>query len=392
MLSRCAAAGAALLIAAAATMPAAATPEELDAVRRECIAAARDTQRREQAVIAIEREIDLLGRDADARRRGLDETRPQQARLLATLAYIARHPPEGRIVSAATPIDRLRGEALMHAAAPALNTLTRALAGEIARIAMLRRQIAAKPGDLDAALQALAAERERLAALTARRSELTRRLLPEDSAAPARVARLGREAKELGDLIRSADAASDRRDKELLARARAAQPRRQSPPSAEMADPTRPRVLRVLAQNAGEPPHPVLLTPSVAGRISRRFGESGSSGAPIAGVGLSALAGAAIVAPFDGRIVYAGPFRDFGLVLIMRHAGAYHSVLAGLGRIDANIDQWVLAGEPIGAMSEPPGGMLYYELRRDGRPVDPEPRLAPRDDGRDDRVRSEPAR
>jgi murein DD-endopeptidase MepM/ murein hydrolase activator NlpD len=75
----------------------------------------------------------------------------------------------------------------------------------------------------------------------------------------------------------------------------------------------------------------------------------------------------------------------------------YHSLLAGLGRVDIKADQWVLAGEPVGAMPDAvdkaAGGALYVELRRDGRPVDPQPWLAPRDHGRDpggDERRGEP--
>ena len=63
--------------------------------------------------------------------------------------------------------------------------------------------------------------------------------------------------------------------------------------------------------------------------------------------------------------------------MIIRHGGLYHSLLAGLERIDLKADQWVLAGEPMGASPEGSGGALYFELLRDGRPVDPQPWLAP---------------
>ena len=62
--------------------------------------------------------------------------------------------------------------------------------------------------------------------------------------------------------------------------------------------------------------------------------------------------------------------------MIIRHGGLYHSLLAGLERIDMRVDQWVLAGEPVGAMPEASGSALYFELRRDDRPVDPQPWLA----------------
>ena len=69
----------------------------------------------------------------------------------------------------------------------------------------------------------------------------------------------------------------------------------------------------------------------------------------------------------------------------MRHVGLYHMALVGLGRIDIKVGQWVLAGELVGAMPDAvdkAAGTLYVELRRDGRPVDPQPYLATSDEGR----------
>jgi hypothetical protein len=133
------AAAALLLIAATAAPARAATPEDLDQLRQECVAAARDTQRREREFVALEHAIELLGRDAEARRRGLDETRPEQERLLATLLHLARNPPERRAARFDAPIDRLRGELLVREAEPALRAQARALSAEIARVAALRQ-------------------------------------------------------------------------------------------------------------------------------------------------------------------------------------------------------------------------------------------------------------
>jgi murein hydrolase activator len=360
----------------ATAAPAKTTPGggELDAVRQECIAAARDAQQHERAIGALEHTIGLLSRDAEGRQRGLDESRAEQARFLGTIAYLARDPPERPVYAPAAAIERIRGEMLLQGTLPGLRAEARALVGEIERIAVLRAQVASKQAELASARQARDGDRGLLAELTARRIELTRRILAEDSSGAARITKLGHEAGDIGDLIKRADAATEIRDKEVRARAREAVPKdKASALTAEAADPTRPHQL-----HAFDPPHAVLAVP-VSGTIARRFGDAPIEAGATANQGLSlaALPGAAAVAPFDGRVIYAGPFRNLGLVLIIRHGGLYYSLLAGLGRIDIKADQWVLAGEPVGAMPEGSGGALYFELRRDGRPVDPQPWLAP---------------
>ncbi len=91
--------------------------------------------------------------------------------------------------------------------------------------------------------------------------------------------------------------------------------------------------------------------------------------------------GAQITSPCDGWIVYAGPFRSYGQLLIINAGGGYHILLAGMTRIDAQPGQFVLAAEPIGTMSEAvptvkqssseTSPVLYVEFRKGGRPIDP---------------------
>jgi murein hydrolase activator len=211
---------------------------------------------------------------------------------------------------------------------------------------------------------------------------LTRRLIAEPPAAATRLAKLGREAAGLDALIDRADEEIDARDKALLARARAGLPSAKAAAlTAANADPTRPREVRVF-----DPPHSALVLP-VSAPITGRFAAAGGGEPAGQGLRLAARGGAEAVAPFDGRVVYAGPFRNRGVVLIIRHGGLYHTVLVGLGRVDVAPGEWVLAGEPVGAMPDAADKRsdrpLYFELHHDGSPVDPQPWLTGSDEGRD---------
>src|SRR5690606_29648530 len=127
------------------------------------------------------------------------------------------------------------------------------------------------------------------------------------------------------------------------------------------------------------------LTSPASGPVVRRFGAKTDTTGTMKGVEIETRPGAQIVATFDGQIVFEGPFRGYGQILIIEHGGGYHTVLAGLDRVVVQVGQWLKAGEPIGRMgaigrnedgTESGRPRLYVEVRRDGEPVDPAPMVA----------------
>ncbi|MBQ0818005.1 MAG: peptidoglycan DD-metalloendopeptidase family protein [Hyphomicrobiaceae bacterium] len=113
------------------------------------------------------------------------------------------------------------------------------------------------------------------------------------------------------------------------------------------------------------------------------FGDTGADGTTLKGISLKTREEARITAPADGWVVYAGPFRSYGQLLIINAGGGYHLLIAGMSRIDVSLGQFVLAGEPIAVMGGPAAPsfsgdenyspVLYVEFRKDGKPVDPGP-------------------
>jgi septal ring factor EnvC (AmiA/AmiB activator) len=117
----------------------------------------------------------------------------------------------------------------------------------------------------------------------------------------------------------------------------------------------------------------------------RDFGAPDSAGGTEKGLSIATRSGAQVTAPADAWVVYAGPFRSYGQLLILNTGGGYHVLLAGMERISVDLGQFVVTGEPVAVMgggAQPSvvaaaGGttqpILYVEFRKDGVPVDPGP-------------------
>jgi len=114
----------------------------------------------------------------------------------------------------------------------------------------------------------------------------------------------------------------------------------------------------------------------VGGRIVSNYNESRKAGQQ-KGIVIESRPEAAVISPFDGQIAFAGPFRHYGLLLIIDHGDGFHTLLAGLGSIEGAVGQLLLAGEPVGQMKKSSNEKpkLYMELRSKGAPINPGPWL-----------------
>jgi murein hydrolase activator len=99
--------------------------------------------------------------------------------------------------------------------------------------------------------------------------------------------------------------------------------------------------------------------------------ESGNSG-----LSYATQPGAQVIAPADGKVLYAGPYHKSGQVLILEITTGYDVVLAGLGRVTVRPNDQLLAGEPVGTMpADAADDRLYFELRHGGHGQSPAPWL-----------------
>jgi len=340
---------------------AAALAREVAGLRRRTIAAAKTIQAHEVEVARLEARLEELETEEAALAGRLGKRNDQAARVLMALERLSLHPPAAIVAQPWSPAETVRGAILLRAAIPEIETRARILNDDLRRLGDTRQAIVARREVLAAATRTLDADRAALEALLAEKSALRRTTAEQSRKARKRAEALAAEARDVRDLLA-------RIERERRAAALAQPETAPVPPTPETADepPVPP-----ISTARGTLPYPVV------GRLVRRYGAPDGTGLTSKGIAIAALEGAQVVAPYASRVVYAGAFRE---LLIIEHGEGYHSLMAGLTRIDSVIGQWVLAGEPIGVMGRAEGEnpSLYVELRRNGRPINPLPWLAAR--------------
>jgi murein hydrolase activator len=336
---------------------------EAEALRRQRVVAAAKIQEFEQQANRLEARLSELSAEEAEKAAALAEGRDQMSRILMALERMARFPPAAVIAQPSSPNDMVRSAVLLRSTMPRLEEQAAALKRDLTSLDYTRRDMAERKRELAQAVEGLGAERAQLAALTEKNAVARNQAVAAGRQSEREAAALSREARELRQLLEQLE--RDRRQREEQERAAALKPPAPRKPSGSVSAPSTlaPRALGLPAM----------------GEIVGNYGEQTGTGLSRKGIDIATRSQAQVVAPRDGTVVFAGEFRGYGELLIIEHSEGYHSLLAGMARIDAIPGQKVVAGEPVAIMAEGPGKpALYLELRRNGQPINPLPWLAAR--------------
>lgn len=389
----------------------AATAREIERLRTDSIALAKEIQEQEYSLLVMENRIGEMEAVAAQASTTLERRDVQMREALLALQRLALHPADALTLNPLSPDDAVRTAILLRAALPNIKQSTTALQAELAELYRVRRAVEEQREQAAGVAAALIDKRKRMEATLTQRAVQQEKIALRSDEVISRTKKLTQEAQDLRALFAKLAEEKAKRDeaerkvaekaraeKELAeakakadaAKLEAAQSKQAKEPqvaAARVAPPRAPAapdevaVTRSFGKARGTLPYPV------AGTLSAKFGEAAdptdTAGLRTKGITIKAAAGSQVIAPFDGVVAFAGAFRGYGQLLIIEHSEGYHTLLAGLGRIDGEVGQRVLAGEPVGVMATSetdgaPSSSLYVELRRDGQPINPLPWLADR--------------
>jgi septal ring factor EnvC (AmiA/AmiB activator) len=301
------------------------------------------------------------------------------------------NPPPAILVSPDDALASVRSAILLGAVVPELRGETQSLLGKLTELTRLGNEIEAERKRLAAVIQEQVTERQRLAMLQDEKRRLQETNAAEIERERKRSSELAKKAKSLKELIAAVEQEAKRKAAaEEKARREEEKQRQKEEALFSMPIPEGNSLTGAIPFSSlkGQVSLPA------TGRITQKFGSRNSNGGVMLGDTVATQSGAIVAAPVDGNVLYAGPFRSYGQLLILDAGDGYHIVLAGLSRINVMQGQAVLSGEPVGWMSESkivsaasdlPNGAnpeLYIEFRKDGKSVDPSPWWASRISGR----------
>jgi septal ring factor EnvC (AmiA/AmiB activator) len=359
--------------------------QEREKLSADLVATAARITGTETRIDASEERLKQLQANEANIQKALDGRKGILTELLAALQRLGRNPPPALLVRPEDALTSIRSAIVLGAILPEIRGEAEELAADLEEMARIRKESARERTSLESERADLTAAQQRISLLIEARQQRSAERKQALADEQKRMQDLAKDVQSFEELIArsekefaSAKAAAEAAEKAQTDLAKE-QAKNGGPNLAALQDSSRkvPAVRFVDAQG--------LLPPPVSGSRIRDFGQADGYGSVYKGVSFLARSQSQVISPVDGWIVYAGPFRSYGQLLILNAGDGYHVLLAGMDKISVELGQFVVMGEPVAQMGT--GGprqaaavnagfsqpVVYVEFRKDGQSINPAP-------------------
>lgn len=355
---------------------------ELTRISKDMIASAKQIQNSEEKISRMESELETLRADLKKAEENFVVEDDNLIKTLSALQNLALKPTEALFVQPLTPVEIIRSAMLLREAVPYLQENAARIREDLGKIENQKNLVEKQVARIIRQKKILENEHEQMKALVQRKSKIRNAVEIKSVKAKKKVERLASQANDLRDLLNKLEKQRQEKlrrqeeERRRLAELKAAEARRAAEETKKLEEKQRadlikfkPEVINEVGENFVKAKGH-LLRPA-RGPVVTAYGEQMSKGVTSKGIIIKTRSQAQVISPYDGTVIFAGPFRGYGNLIIIEHGQGYLSLLAGLEEVDCELGQMLLAGEPVGQMPESGDTRLYVELRKDNHPINP---------------------
>ena len=331
--------------------------QDLKSTKSKLIDVAKAVQNNEKELQKLDKQIAELEERKDKLSEKLQKDRGKIADLILALERIRRLPPEALIVKPDAPLKTAQSAMLLKDILPTIHQRAEDVKITLKELDETSSTLQARRADAASRGKKLDEQHKELDSLVKKRADLYASTQEDLKAQKAKIARISTQAKNLRDLVQRLE---DERTRNAARIAKEQAAQKQQKPQQRIV--------------SNEPPGDGRARLPLPGILKTAYNEPDNFGAPSQGIDIEGRAGALVVAPMGGIIRFAGYFKNYGNMVIIEHEKGWHSLVAGLENIDTVVGQAVNAGEPLGVLHQSSSGqkpVLYYELRHNGKAVNP---------------------
>tara|TARA_B100001123_G_scaffold84325_1_gene96569 strand:- start:1089 stop:2246 length:1158 start_codon:yes stop_codon:yes gene_type:complete len=335
------------------------TSEELAVLKRRSILLVQKLNKRAITVDQIDSELTRLKTEMKKKKKNLRQIKSQLAVALGALQRIARMPTMAIIIVPRNPFEISKSAKSLKTTVSQLKTKTTLIHRDLQHLFNLAKKQKEEKKLVLAELNQMAAYQQQIAAIVSKKLRMVRSVHAEEKHASTKIVHTATHTSNLRELLGKLSKNKLTRNDTALT------------PSTRFLYRHENKVLRVPVRNKG-----VFLP--VSGRVVQTFGAILSNGTKSKGISIATRPSAVVVAPETGRIVFAGRFRGYGELLIVELPKQGYALIAGMKKINPEVGDQVLIGEPLGEMPASTLSVpkLYFELRKNGQPINPMPKTS----------------
>ena len=345
---------------------------ELTRISKDMIASAKQIQNSEEKISRMESELETLRADLKKAEENFVVEDDNLIKTLSALQNLALKPTEALFVQPLTPVEIIRSAMLLREAVPYLQENAARIREDLEKIENQKNLVEKQVARIIRQKKILENEHEQMKALVQRKSKIRNAVEIKSVKAKKKVERLASQANDLRDLLNKLEKQRQEKlrrqeeERRRLAELKAAEARRAAEETKKLEEKQRadlikfkPEVINEVGENFVKAKGH-LLRPA-RGPVVTAYGEQMSKGVTSKGIIIKTRSQAQVISPYDGTVIFAGPFRGYGNLIIIEHGQGYLSLLAGLEEVDCELGQMPESGDT----------RLYVELRKDNHPINP---------------------